>query len=54
MLQEELLASEWLENGGFSIIGRLYLRKWGEIDIIAERGGGVHFVEIKAVSYETR
>ncbi len=51
----EDIASEWLKNRGFEIIERNYLRKWGEIDIVArETSGKMHFVEVKTVSYETR
>lgn len=51
----EDIASEWLERKGFLIIERNYLKKWGEIDIVArETDGTVHFVEVKTVSYETK
>lgn len=50
----EQIAEIYLKNKGFSIITRNYLKLWGEIDIIAEQGGLVHFVEVKAVSYETK
>lgn len=51
----EDIASKWLSSKGFVIIERNYLKKWGEIDIVArETGGIVHFVEVKTVSYETR
>lgn len=51
----EDLACKYLENKGFVILARNYLKKWGEIDIVA-RGTDkkVHFVEVKAVSYETK
>jgi putative endonuclease len=51
----EDIASKWLTKRGFSIVERNYLKKWGEIDIVArETSGKVHFVEVKAVSYETK
>ncbi len=51
----EDIASDWLVRKGFSIIERNYLKKWGEIDIVAhETDGKVHFVEVKTVSYETK
>jgi putative endonuclease len=50
----EQLAAKYLEKIGFTIIGRNYWQKWGEIDIIAEKGGRIHFVEVKTVSYETK
>jgi putative endonuclease len=51
----EDIASNWLANRGFSIVVRNYRKKFGEIDIVArETTGLLHFVEVKAVSYETR
>jgi putative endonuclease len=32
------------------IVERNYRKKWGEIDIIAQKTGVVHFVEVKTVS----
>ena len=53
----EEVACKYLENKGFSVIERNYLRKWGEIDIIAEKvvagANKLYFVEVKTVSYET-
>ena len=43
----EGIACKFLERRGYLIVERNYLRKWGEIDIVAERGGIVHFVEVK-------
>jgi Holliday junction resolvase-like predicted endonuclease len=50
----ETIAANWLENQGFSIIERNYLKKWGEIDIVAHETDRYHFVEVKTVSYETK
>jgi putative endonuclease len=51
----EDLAIKWLLSRSYSIIERNYLKKWGEIDIVArETSGIIHFVEVKAVSYETK
>lgn len=46
----EDIAVKYLENKGFSIIERNYLKKCGEIDIIAKKAGITHFVEVKSVS----
>jgi len=43
-------ATAYLEREGFRIITRNYLRKWGEIDIIAMNKGVLYFVEVKTVS----
>jgi len=49
----EDLAVKYLKKRGFSILERNYWKKWGEIDIIAQKGNILHFVEVKAVSHET-
>lgn len=41
-----------LIRAGFKIIGRNYWRKWGEIDVIAQKGTDLRFVEVKSVSRE--
>jgi putative endonuclease len=38
---------------GFVINDRNYTRKWGEIDIVAEKEGKIYFIEVKSVSCET-
>ncbi|MFH1978832.1 MAG: YraN family protein [Patescibacteria group bacterium] len=37
----------------YKILERNYRKKWGEIDIIAEKEGILHFIEVKTVSCET-
>src|SRR3989344_5777377 len=50
----EKLAFRFLQERGFKIIETNYWRKWGEIDIVAEKDNILHFVEVKAtVSPET-
>jgi putative endonuclease len=46
----ESIATKYLEKKGFLVIDRNYRRKWGELDIIAQKDGLVHFVEVKTVS----
>ncbi len=46
-------ASLFLIRQGFSILFRNYRTSFGELDIIAEKSGVIHFVEVKAVSRET-
>jgi putative endonuclease len=45
-----------LKKSGFRIVARNYLKKWGEIDIIALKDKILYFYEVKTVSkskYET-
>ena len=49
----EDLACKFLEKGGFSVIGRNYTKKWGELDIVAEKDNKIHFVEVKSVTRVT-
>lgn len=50
----EDIAEKYLKKKGFKILGRNYLKKWGEIDIIACLNDRIQFVEVKTVSYETK
>ena len=50
----EEIATKYLQKNGFEILERNYLKKCGEIDIVARRTDKIHFVEVKAVSYETK
>lgn len=50
----ELIAANYLKKLNFRVVETNYLKKWGEIDIVAHGTGFVHFVEVKAVSYETK
>jgi putative endonuclease len=49
----ENIACEFLKKHGFEVIERNYLRKWGELDVVARKKGVVHFVEVKSVNHET-
>ena len=57
----EDIACKFLMKQGFSILERNYTKKWGEIDIIAEKDDIRYFIEVKSksvssldfVSYET-
>jgi len=46
----EEISSKFLEKKGFLIISKNYRRKWGELDIVAEKDKIIHFVEVKTVS----
>lgn len=54
----EQIAVNYLKNKGFMILSVNYLKKWGELDIVARETLGnkqiIHFVEVKTVSYETK
>src|SRR5688572_13744971 len=48
----EDIACKFLIKHTFKIIKRNYLRKCGEIDIVASRNGITHFVEVKTISVD--
>jgi len=50
----EKVVANYLARQDFEILGMNYLKKWGEIDIIAKKDDKIHFVEVKTVSYETK
>jgi|SRR3989344_6165432 len=43
-------ACDYLKNRGYLIVERNYLKKWGELDIVAKKDKKIHFVEVKTVS----
>ena len=45
-------ACKYLQKLDYKIIDRNYLKKWGEIDIVAIKNKKIHFVEVKSVSRE--
>lgn len=46
----ENIAVKFLMKQGYIILDRNYTKKWGEIDIIAEKNNKLYFVEVKSVS----
>ncbi len=42
-----MLAARYLETKGYAIVGMGYTTRYGEIDVIAENGEFVAFVEVK-------
>ncbi len=54
----EKIAAKYLQKLGMKVLDTNYLKKWGEIDIIAseitECNEYIRFVEVKTVSYETK
>ncbi len=49
----ESLAREYLEKKSFKILESQYFARVGEIDIVAEKQGKLHFVEVKTRSSAT-
>ena len=43
----EKIAERYLKNQGYKILEKNFLVKGSEIDIIAEKNGEIHFVEVK-------
>lgn len=46
----ENLVSEYLQKDGFKIVARNYTKRYGEIDIIAQKGEVLAFIEVKTRS----
>jgi putative endonuclease len=46
----EALAEKYLQRAGYRILARNYRCRFGEIDLIAEEGGSLVFVEVKTRS----
>jgi putative endonuclease len=51
---EQIAATYLNKKLGFEILETNYLKKWGEIDIVARETSMIRFIEVKTVSYETR
>lgn len=49
----EKIACMFLVKRGFTVVERNYLRKWGELDIVASKGHKLHFIEVKTVTRNT-
>lgn len=46
----EDIACKYLTKLGFSILERNYTKKWGEIDIVAQKEETLYFLEVKSKS----
>jgi putative endonuclease len=46
----EDLAVSFLKKRGYRIRERNFYTRWGEIDIVAEKGGRLHLVEVRTVT----
>jgi putative endonuclease len=49
----ENVAVKFLVKHNFIILDRNYTKKWGEIDVVAEKDNKLYFIEVKSVSRET-
>ncbi len=45
----EDIATNYLVGLGYTLLARNYQKKWGEVDIIAQKTGIIHFFEVKSV-----
>lgn len=43
----EALAAKFLQKQGFRVIERNFKTRFGELDIIAQKGDTIHFIEVK-------
>ena len=46
----EELVEMFLVKRGYSILDRNFRRSWGELDVVAQKNGKIHFVEVKTLS----
>jgi putative endonuclease len=46
----ENIACNFIQARGFAVVERNYLKKWGELDIIATKDRIIHFFEVKSVT----
>ncbi|OGJ03380.1 hypothetical protein A3G06_01470 [Candidatus Nomurabacteria bacterium RIFCSPLOWO2_12_FULL_46_14] len=46
----ENVAVKFLMKHNFSILDRNYTKKWGELDIVAQKDGKIYFIEVKSVT----
>ena len=49
----EAIAAKYLTNKGYFVLEQNYWKPWGEIDIVAERGNVLSFVEVKTASFDS-
>ncbi|MEK7647242.1 MAG: YraN family protein, partial [Patescibacteria group bacterium] len=42
----ENVAAKYLIKNGYAVMDRNFRRPWGEIDIIAQKSGIIHFIEV--------
>ena len=47
----EDIACKYILARGFNVIDRNYLKKWGELDIVAEKDNVLHIFEVKSITF---
>ena len=52
--QAEAVAAEYLRGHGFKVVEQNYRTRWCEIDIVAQHGDVIVFVEVKYRSHNTQ
>ncbi len=45
------MSARFLKERGYQIIETNYRKKWGELDIVAEKDNILHFVEVKSLTW---
>ncbi len=48
----ENIAVKFLMKHGFEVLDRNYTKKWGEIDIVAQKDTKIYFIEVKSINAE--
>lgn len=48
----EAIVCKHFTNRGFRVVTRNFTQKWGEIDLVVEKDGMTHFVEVKSITRE--
>lgn len=46
----ENVATRFLMKHGFSVLDRNYTKKYGEIDVVAEKENKLYFIEVKSIT----
>ncbi|MEK7572249.1 MAG: YraN family protein [Patescibacteria group bacterium] len=46
----ENVAAKFLVKHGFLILDKNYTKKWGELDIVAEKKNKLYFIEVKSIT----
>lgn len=49
----EEIAVRYLKKQGYKILDRNFLKKWGELDIMAKNKKGVSFIEVKTLNQKS-